>query len=433
MDILVILLLILLNGVFAMSEIAIVSVRRARLQQLADEGDRGARAALELSESPTYFLSTVQFGVSLITILIGAFGESSLTDRLEPLFAGIPLLTPYAKGLATVAMVTLLTFVMLIFGELVPKRLGMMRPERVARLIAPPMNLLSTLAHPLVTFLSLSTEAVLRLLGARHQDESPVTEEEIKVLMAEGAEAGVFEHSERDIVANVFRLDDWRLSLIMTTLMDIEYIDVDQPVEQQRQTILHSGHSWLPVCRQGLNTVLGVLSLKDLLLQTLRGDDQDIVALVRPPLFAPVSMSPLALLELFKAKRQHLALVVDEYGDVQGLVTLKDLLDAVVGEIKDDKADHDPDIVRREDGSFLLDGALSIETFKDLFPLETEDLGEAGRDFQTLAGLVLFRLGHVPATGDVLEWSGLRIEVVDMDGQRIDKLLLSRSASPALK
>jgi putative hemolysin len=427
MDIFVIFLLILLNGVFAMSEIAIVSVRRARLQQLADEGDRRARAALQLSESPTYFLSTVQFGVSLISILIGVFGESSITERLIPVFAAIPLLSHYALALATAVMVCSLTFVMLVFGELVPKRIGMMRPEKIARLIAPPMNVLSSLAHPLVKLLSFSTELVLGLIGARKHEESPVTEEEIKVLMNEGAEAGVFEHSERDIVANVFRLDDWRLSLIMTTLMDIEYIDVEQPPQELREALLTCSHSWLPVCRQGLNDVVGVLSLKDLLFQHLKGEPQDIVALARPPLFAPVSMSPLALLELFKAKRQHLALVVDEYGDVQGLVTLKDLLDAVVGEVKDDTADHDPDVVRREDGSFLLDGALSIEIFKDLFPIETEDLGEAGRDFQTVAGLVLFRLGHVPATGDVLQWSGLRIEVVDMDGQRIDKLLVSHA------
>jgi len=424
MDIFIIFLLILLNGVFAMSEMAIVSVRRSRLQQLAEEGDKGTLVALELVESPTYFFSTVQFGVSLISILIGVFGEAAITGRLIPVFKAVPLLAPFAGALATVSMVAILTYFMMVLGELVPKRLGMMSPERIARRIAGPMKMVSVVAHPLITLLSSSTDFLLGITGARKYEEPPVTEEEIKVLMQEGAEAGVFEASERDIVENVFRLDEWRLSLIMTTQMDIEYIDIDAPWDEQMQTIMHAGHSWLPVCRGGFSHVLGVLSLKELLFQQLRGEKPDVLALARPPLFAPLSMSPLALLELFRKKRQHLALVVNEYGDVQGLVTLKDLLETVLGEVNDDNSDQDPDIVRREDGSLLLDGALSIERFRELFPLETETLEEGNRDYQTLAGLVLFQLGHLPLTGDIMEWQGLSLQVVGMDKRRIDKILV---------
>lgn len=430
MDILIILVLILVNGVFAMSEIAVVSLRRGRLQQLADDGDAGAQAALELSEHPTFFLSTVQFVISLIGILLGAFGEAAITERLYPVFHGLPLLAPYAKGLATVSMVILVTYFSLVLGELVPKRLGMQTPERIARRIAKPMRILSIVTHPVVKLLSLSTDFLLKILGMKSKGEPPVTEEEIKVLMAEGAEAGVFEPTEREMVENVFRLDDWRLSLIMTTHMDIEYIEVNQSWAQQQETILQAGHSYLPVCRDGFSNVLGVLSLKDLLFQQLKGGQPDVATLCKPALFAPMSMSPLALLELFREKRQHLALVVNEYGDVQGLVTLKDLLEAVVGDVDDDSSDTDPDIVKRADGSLLLDGALSIERFKELFPDECEDLEEGGRDYQTVAGLVLFKLGHLPQTGDSLEWQGLHIEVVDMDKRRIDKLLVYRVVSP---
>lgn len=429
MDILIILLLILVNAVFAMSEIAIVSSRRVRLQQLADDGDAGARVALELGDHPTGFLSTVQVFITLITLTSGVYGEAKLTERLLPLFESVPFLAHNAKLYATICMLVGVTYLSLVIGELVPKRLGMQTPERIARRISRPMKYLSVAAHPLVKLLSFSTDFVLGLLRLKHHDEPPVTEEEIKVLMAEGAEAGVFEPTERDMVENVFRLDDWRLSLIMTTRMDIEYLDLDQPWAVQQETLLKAGHSYLPVCRGSFNNVVGVLSLKDMLLQQLRGETPDIAVLAKEPLFAPMSMSPLALLELFKDKRQHLALVVDEYGDVQGLVTLKDLLEAVVGEFEDD-GNTDPDIVKRADGSLLLDGALSIERFKELFPLESDILEEGSRDYQTLAGLVLFLLGRVPQTGDLLEWQGLRIEVLDMDRNRIDKLLVQRATPP---
>lgn len=428
MDILLILFLITFNGVFAMSEISIVSSRRIRLQQMADGGDKGAKAALALSAQPTYFLSTVQIGITLIGVMSGALGEGAITDRLLPIFHSIPLLAPYAKPLATLCMVVTITYFSLVIGELVPKRLAMQSPEKVARAVSPFMLGLLFLTHPVVRFLSWTTEHLLDLLGVKRNQEPPVTEEEIKGLMTEGANAGIFEHAERELVANVFRMDDWNLSLIMTTRPDISYLDLDDTLAEQQEALIDTPYSYMPVCREGLANIVGVLSLPILLQRQLQGEPWDIASLVKPALFAPMGLSPLALLELFRIRREHLALVVDEYGEIQGLVTLNDVLEAMVGELPSDSNNHDPDVVRREDGSYLLDGALSVERFRDLFPLECEDL-EASRDFQTLAGLILFEIGGIPSTGDVLTWQGLRLEIVDMDAMRIDKVLISRPAA----
>lgn len=427
MEILLILFLITFNGVFAMSEISIVSSRRIRLQQMADAGDKGAKAALALSAQPTFFLSTVQIGITLIGVMSGALGEGAITDRLQPYFFSIPLLAPYAKLLATLCMVITVTYFSLVIGELVPKRLAMQSPEKVARMVSPFMLGILRLTHPVVRFLSWSTEHILDLLGVRRTSEPPITEEEIKGLMTEGANAGIFEHAERELVTNVFRMDEWNLSLIMTTRPDIRFLDLDDPLPEQIALLVQTSYSYLPVCRDGLANILGVLSLPILLQHTLQGGGlpADIEKLLKPALFAPMGLSPLSLLDLFRKRREHLALVVDEYGEIQGLVTLTDVLEAMVGELPSDSDQHDPDVVKREDGSYLLDGALSIERFRDLYPLECEDL-EASRDFQTLAGLILFELGGIPRTGELLIWQRLRLEVVDMDGMRIDKVLVSR-------
>ena len=431
MDILLILLLITFNGVFALSEISIVSSRRIRLQHMAEAGDKGAKAALKLAEQPTFFLSTVQIGITLIGVMSGAFGESAISDRLRPIFEGMPLIAPYASVLATACMVISITYFSLIIGELVPKRLAMQSPERIARIIGPFMRGVLFITHPAVRFLSWSTELVLDLLRVKRVDDPPVTEEEIKVLMAEGAQAGIFDHSERELVANVFRMDDWNLGLIMTPRPDITWLDLADSLEEQKALIAQTPYNHLPVCRDGRGNYIGVVSLPQLLQHNLQGGGWDIELLAKPGIFAPVGMTPMALLELLRKRRQHMALVVDEYGDIQGLVTLTDVLEAMVGELPSEASSRDPDVVTREDGTWLLDGALSIERFRDLFPLEAEEL-EASRDFQTLAGLVLFEVGGIPQTGDVLTWQGLRLEVVDMDGMRIDKLLVSRPTPPAL-
>lgn len=428
MDLLIILLLILLNGLFAMSEIAIVSSRRVRLQQMADEGDLGARVAIAISEHPTRFLSSVQIGITLIGILSGAFGEAAITRHLIPIFLKIPLLAEHAKILATACMVVGVTYVSLILGELVPKRIGMQAPERIARLVAPPMRAIAVLTMPLVSLLTASTDFILRMLGVHKHAAQPVTEAEIKVLVAEGTEAGVFDKSEQDLIENVLRLEDWQLAQIMTTRGDMVFLDVQDSMEEQCATIINARHGYLPVCRGGLTEVVGVVAMHDLLAQLLRGENLNIEAALREPVIVPHSISPLSLLETFKLRRERFALVVDEYGSVQGLVTANDVMEPLVGQMAatDDSLSDDPDIVRREDGSWLLDGALPIERFRLLFPQETEALEEGNRDFQTLAGLVLFQRGHVPETGEHYEWQGLRIEIIDMDRRRIDKLLVTK-------
>lgn len=431
MDILIIMLLIMVNGVFAMSEIAIVSSRRVRLQQMADEGDLGARAALALSEHPTRFLSTVQIGITLIGILSGAFGEAAITQRLIPVFQDIPLLAPYARPLATACMVIMITYFSLIVGEIVPKRIAMHSPEKIARVVAPLMRALAWITKPLVTLLSASTDFVLRLLGKHKHEDSPITQEEIRVLVAEGTEAGVFDKSEQDMIENVLRLEDWQLSQIMTPRAAVVTVDLEDSVAEQRATLAGARHSFLPVCRSGIAEVVGVIALHDLLACQLRGEPFDIAAVMREPVFVPLSISPLSLLETFKRRREHMALVVDEYGSVQGVVTLQDVMEPLVGELEasDESLFEDPDIVQREDGSWLLDGSLPMERFRLLFPDETDELEEGGRDYQTLAGFVLFQRGHVPETGEHFEWKRLRIEVVDMDRRRIDKLLVKRLES----
>lgn len=428
MDLLIILLLILVNGLFAMSEIAIVSSRRVRLQQMADEGDAGARAALAISEHPTRFLSSVQIGITLIGILSGAFGEAAITQHLIPVFLEVPLLAEHAKILATACMVISVTYVSLILGELVPKRMGMQAPERIARLVAPPMRAIAWLTMPLVSLLTFSTDFMLRLLGVHKHAGQPVTEEEIKVLVAEGTEAGIFDKSEQDLIENVLRLEDWQLAQIMTTRADMVFLDLQDSPERQRADIINARHGYLPVCRGGLTEVVGVVAMHDLLSQLLRGEDLNIESALREPVIVPHSISPLSLLETFKLRRERFALVVDEYGGVQGLVTANDVMDPLVGQMAatDDSISDNPDIVQREDGSWLLDGALPIERFRLLFPDETSALEEGNRDFQTLAGLVLFQRGHVPETGEHYKWQGLRIEIVDMDRRRIDKLLVQR-------
>lgn len=428
MDLFIILLLILCNGLFAMSEIAIVSSRRVRLQQLADEGDHGARAALLISEHPTRFLSSVQIGITLIGILSGAFGEAAITQRLIPVFEQIPVLAAYAKPLATACMVVGITYFSLVLGELVPKRMGMQAPERIARRVAPLMRTVAWLAKPLVLLLTVSTDFILRLLRMQKNQDAPVTEEEIRVLVAEGTEAGVFDKSEQDMIENVLRLEDWQLAQIMTPRADVVCLDLNATVAEQKAVLLAARHSFLPVCRGSVADVVGVVSQYALLAQLLREEALDVAAVMHEPVFVPLSISPLSLLETFKQRHEHIALVVDEYGGVQGLVTLHDVMGPLVGELAaaDESLVDDPDVVQREDGSWLLDGALPMERFRLLFPEETSALEEGGRDYQTLAGFILFLRGHVPETGEHFDWNGLYIEVVDMDRRRIDKLLVKK-------
>jgi len=429
MDLLLILLLILLNGVFAMSEIAVVSSRKARLQNLADDGSLWAQAALSLHQEPSSFLSTIQVGITLVGILNGAIGEAAVADPLAEWIGRIPLLTPYAKAVALTITVVGLTYFSVVVGELVPKRLALLAPEGIAALMARPMMILARITHPLVVILSGSCTAILRVLGARRKEEPPVTDDEIKVLMEQGAEAGVFHESEQEIVSNVLRLDEQRISAIMTPRRDMFVIDLDEDEAEIWQRIVETAFSRLVVCRDGLEHVLGVLQTGDLLKKALPGGHvtlADIEALLRPPLYVPESVTTTQLLESFRRARLQFALIIDEYGEVQGLVTLTDVLAAIVGELSVPEAPEDRDMLQREDGSWLVDGDVGIERLKSVLDIEDDLPGEDEHSFHTLGGFIMHVLGRIPTPTDHFEALGWRFEVMDMDRNRVDKVLLSR-------
>jgi putative hemolysin len=429
MEVLFLAVLIVLNGVFALSEIAVVSARKTRLQQWADEGRSSAAVALRLANEPGRFLSTIQVGITTIGVLSGAVAVASVAQPLAAGLAQVPVLAPYSEGFAIGIVVLVVTYLSVVIGELVPKRLALIDPEAIASVIALPMEWLSRVASPLVRFFNLSSEAVLRLVGARQAAGSPVTEEEIKVLMEQGTEAGVFEESEQALVSNILRLDEQRVGAIMTPRVDIFFLDLEEPYEENRKRLFDCAHSRMPVCKGGLDNVLGVLESKALMRQCLRGDSIDFTTALARPLYVPNSISSMDLLETFKRTRMHVALVVDEYGEVQGLVTMNDVLEAIVGGIPSAEAAGDEEAVCREDGSWLLDGMLSLDRFKEIFELEELEEEDTG-NFHTLGGFVMLRLGRVPAVGDRFEWNGLRFEVMDMDRNRVDRMLVSRLPAP---
>jgi len=422
-EVLFIVLLILANGLFAMAEIAIVSARKARLQQWANEGNARARLALELANNSNRFLATIQIGITLVGILAGAFAGVTLAERLAAYLAGFPRLVAYAQPLALALVVVAITYVSLVLRELVPKRVALSNRERIATWVAAPMRAVSVLAAPVVWLLSVSTEGVARLLGLRSSLELPVTEEEIKILIEQGTQAGVFEVAEQDLVASVLRLDQQRVSALMTPRPDIVWLEADDSPEAIKHKLSQAGYSRFPVSEGTLDQILGVVQAKELLQQYLAGQPVDLRALGRAPIFVPESMPVLKVLETFRQAGTHLALVVDEYGGVQGLVTLNDVLEAMVGEMPLLEERAEPQAVQREDGSWLLDGGLAVDDFKELFDL-TLLPGEERGLYQTLAGFVMTQLRRIPAPGDSFEWGELHFEIVDMDGHRVDKVLV---------
>jgi putative hemolysin len=422
-EILIILVLIFANGVFSMSEMAIVSARKVRLQQLANQGNLNARAALELAESPNHFLSIVQVGITLINILNGVFGGATIAQRLEGYVKLVPFLAGYSQPIAFSLVVLLITYFSLIVGELVPKRLALNNPERIAATVAIPMGALAALASPVVFLLSASTETVLRILGITPSDEPQVTEEEIKILIEQGTEAGTFEEAEQDMVERVFRLGDRPVTAFMTPRPDIVCLDLEDPAEENRQKMADSAYSRYPVCQAGLDNVLGIIPVTDLLARSLRNEPLDLTLELRQPVFVPESTRGLKVLELFKQTVTHMALVVDEYGVIQGLVTLNDIMSEIVGDVPAGPGQEEPQAVQREDGSWLVDGMLPVEEFLELFGLEELENEERG-NYQTLGGFIITHLGRIPAAADHFEWDGIRFEVMDMDGNRVDKVLI---------
>ncbi|WP_445635354.1 Hemolysin [Nostoc sp. DSM 114161] len=427
-EILIILVLIIANGIFSMSEMAIVSARKVRLQQLANQGDAKARVALKLAESPNNFLSTIQVGISLIGILTGAFGGATIANRLAVYVRLVPVLAPYSEPVSFGIVVLIITYLSLIIGELVPKRLALNNPEGIAAFVAIPMRALSAIASPMVHLLSASTDMVLRLLGVTQSTEPQVTEEEIKILIEQGTEAGTFEEAEQDMVERVFRLGDRPVSYLMTPRPDIVWLDLDDTAEENRQKMVDSAYSRYPVCQGGLDNVLGVIPVTDLLARSFRGEQLDLTVGLRQPVFVPESTRGLKVLELFKQTVTHMALVVDEYGVIQGLVTLNDIMSEIVGDVPSTDGQDQPQAVQREDGSWLLDGMLPVEEFLELFEMEEWESEERG-SYQTLGGFVITHLGRIPTAADHFEWEGMRIEVMDMDGNRVDKVLVVPSAN----
>lgn len=421
----VVLLLILINGVFAMAELAVVSARRARLRQMSEEGNKGAETALSLAETPNRFLSTVQVGITLVGIFAGAFGGATIAQPLADLLEGIPFIEDHRQGVSLVLVVTIITFLSVVLGELVPKRLALQSAERVASLIARPMQALSVLATPIVRLLSVSTDAVLRLLGIQASSEDDVSEEEIRILVREGAQAGIIKEVEREMVEQVFLLDDRPLERLMTPRPSIVWLDATEPVEVNRDIIARAPHSRFPVGDGQLDNVLGIVRAKDLLTDSLDGKPIQLTDTMQEPLYLPGSMRALHALERFRQTGTHLGLVVDEFGGIDGLVSLIDILEAIVGDIPTIDELADPPIVERDDGSYLVEGLLAVDEFKLTFNLGALP-GEGS--YQTLGGFAVYMIGDTPAAGDSFSWDGFNFEVVDMDGHRVDKVLVTRMA-----
>ncbi|SPA31096.1 hemolysin family protein [Cupriavidus taiwanensis] len=424
MEIAILLALILLNGLFAMSEIALVTARKARLQRQIENGDRGAIAAAKLGEDPTRFLSTVQIGITSIGVLNGVVGESTLAQPLGVWLQGFGISESTAGYVATAIVVAGLTYFSIVLGELVPKRLGQMAPEAIARLVARPIGWLAVASTPFVKLLSSSTRLVLRLLGTQVDRGPGVTEEEIHALLVEGSEAGVIEQHEHTMVRNVFRLDDRQLASLMVPRGDVVYLDVEASMDENLRRIEESDHSRFPVVRGGMHDIIGVVSARQLLARRLRGEEADLQAAVQPAVFVPESVTGMELLENFRASGGQIAFVIDEYGEVLGLVTLQDLIEAITGEFKAEAAGEQW-AVQRDDGSWLLDGLIPIPELKDRIGLRQVPEEEKER-YHTLSGMLLLLLGRLPQIADTVQWGDWRFEIVDMDGKRIDKVLAER-------
>ncbi len=420
------LFLIIVNGIFSMAEIAVVSARRARLQLRAEKGNKGAQAALKLADEPEDFLATIQIGITLVAILMGAFGSLSIAVRLEPYLAELPFVGDYAFELAEVTAVVIVTYLSLVLGELAPKQIGLNRPESIASGIAPSMTWLAWLTRPLVRFLSLSTKFVMKLLRIRPSDEPAITEEEIQILLEQGAEIGVVEPIEEEIVEQLFRVGDLRVNDLMVDRRDIVWLDVNDPPEVIQSKIGVGIHSRYPVARGDLDNIVGLVFVKDLLVQMLGSDLPDLELLLKPALFIPSGLPVYEVLERFKEAQAQIAFITDEHGGVEGLVTFIDLLESIVGDVPEIGDPADPTAVRRADGSWLVDGKLPVEEFKQIFDIE--QLPEEEENYyQTIGGFVMSYLGRIPQAGDTFTWQNMTIEVLDMDWRRVDKVLVTRT------
>lgn len=428
MEVALLLFLILLNGYFAMSEIALVTARKARLRKMSEAGDRRATRAIELGENPTRLLSTIQIGITSIGILSGIVGEAALAQPLAIVLQawGVPLRASELGG--TGIVVVLITYFTIVLGELVPKRLGQISPETIARFVAQPMLLLAMIARPFVRLLSASTELILKVLRVRDTSAQAVTEEEIHALLEEGAESGAIDELEHEIMRNAFRLDDRQVSSLMTPRAQIVYLNTGDPLDDNLRKITGSNHSRFPVVRGDLGEILGIATAKQLFAQKVRGEPTDLTKNLKPAVFVPESLTGMELLDAFRSSQIQFMLVVDEYGDVHGIVTLQDVLEAITGEFRT-ALPGEAWAMQRPDGSWLLDGLIPVPELKDRLALAAVPEEDTGR-YHTLSGMIMLLLGRLPRTGDRIDWGGWSFEIVDMDGNRIDKVIAAPHVEP---
>ncbi|RYZ20993.1 MAG: HlyC/CorC family transporter [Chitinophagaceae bacterium] len=423
MEVFILLGLILLNGLFVMSEIALVSAKKPRLEAAADKGDVRARSALNLSQNPEIFLSAAQIGITLIAIFTGVYSGEKFSKDIQPFFEQFESVRPYAAGLSTTLVVIVVTFLSIIFGELIPKRIGLQRAEKIAKLMAAPMRVFATITHPIVWLLNKTSNAFFRIFNIRTVSDDTVTEEEIKAIITEGSEAGTIEEEEREMIERIFHLGDRNITSLMTHRSDMACFDLTDAELQVRERIIAEPHSIYPVCEGDIDNMKGIVSIKDLYVAADLTDMNHLRSIMKPALFVPNNNSAYQVMEKLRATKNYAAFIVDEYGSVLGMITLTDIMEAIIGDIPDTDDVEDYEIVAREDGSYLVDAQINFYDFLSYF--DKTDYLDDEYQFDTLAGCILHELERIPHTGDTLDWKIFHIEIIDMDGHRIDKVLVT--------
>jgi putative hemolysin len=425
MEILIISILLLLNGVFAMYEIALVSSRKSRLEEKAKFGNKGAKTAILLLQEPEEILSAIQIGITLIGIVSGAFGGLALAEDVVPWFSGVIWLAPYADTLAVISVVGFITYLSLIIGELVPKTIALKNPERIAIFLSPAMKVLGSILFPIVWFLSVSTKLVLALFRIKKSIYSPVTEEELRLLLKQGSEHGVIEKEESDIINEVIRFGDKRAGSIMTHRVDVDWIDSTLSVDEILAKAIHANYSRLPVCLKSPEEVIGIIAVKDVLSYYINHQSLTLSEIITEPLYLPEQMPAIKVLEIFRKTKNHFGIVINEYGSMEGIITLHDVTENIMGDLPAIEDIDEPEVFQREDGSYLIDGSMSLEDVRDLLQLYSlYDKDEDGLNINTIAGLAMYKLNHVPRIGDKFTIQDYVFEIIDMDGNRVDKIMV---------
>jgi magnesium and cobalt exporter, CNNM family len=419
-EIVILICLIFLNGLFVMAEISLVSARKTKLESMAEKGDERAKAALKLAENPELFLSTAQLGITLIAILIGFYSGEKFSADLKPYIENIQILKPYASNISTVLVETIVTFLLIIFGELLPKRTGLFQAEQIARVVARPMQVLSRITYPIIWLLNGTSNLFFKLVDIKQSKDSNVTEDEIKAMISEGTEQGEIDESEQEIIERVFHLGDRNITSLMTHRSDIIWFDIGENNTIIKEKIIKEPHSFYPVCDSEIDNIKGTVSIKDLYVTDDNTPFKDIAV---APMFVPENNSAYQVLEKFKQTKMHCCFIVDEYGSLLGMITLNDILDAIIGDLpQPDITDYE--ITERDDGSFLVDAQIPFYDFLTHFD-KAEWMNEGGHEFDTLAGFILHQIERIPVTGETLKWKDFKFEIVDMDAQRIDKVLVT--------